>query len=226
MYGLAGTVSDKANNIAGRIKNVLSSLPSGSWGGGITSGLASGMSGMFWSVRNQVGNVSRAIGNGLSRFGSYNWGYDLMVNLNNGIVRAAHFVTNSVRNVAQTIWNYIHFSEPDVGPLSDFHTYMPDMMRGLAQGIDRNSYLVTDSVENLTRGMSLGLSASVSYDYPSAEDVLSSAVERGMVSVVLGQQGGSDRGTTVVLRVDSEDLAKAVLRGNDRLAQRNPLAFA
>ncbi|WP_278591858.1 hypothetical protein [Olsenella uli] len=51
---------------------------------------------------------------------------------------------------------------------------------------------------------------------------ITKAVERGMLSVSMaGGQGASNSGdTTVVLRVDGETLAKAVARGNDRLARR------
>ncbi|MDD6566981.1 MAG: hypothetical protein PUF11_09405 [Parafannyhessea umbonata] len=234
---LSGGISAFAGNVYGAASGVASDIQSGvgaavdaagSWGSDVSQFVGSGINGAVGWVSSAAGAVYDSISGILGSIGStaMSWGMDIANSVANGIWRGISSVGEAASNLATTIWNYIHFSEPEVGPLADFHTYMPDMMRGLAHGIDRNSYLVTDSVENLTRGMSLGLSASVSYDYPSAEDVLSSAVERGMVSVVLGQQGGSDRGTTVVLRVDSEDLAKAVLRGNDRLAQRNPLAFA
>jgi hypothetical protein len=234
---LSGGISAFAGNVYGAASGVASDIKSGvgaavdaagSWGSDVSQFVGSGINGAVGWVSSAASGVYDSISGILGSIGStaMSWGMDIANSVANGIWRGISSVGEAASNLATTIWNYIHFSEPEVGPLADFHTYMPDMMRGLAHGIDRNSYLVTDSVENLTRGMSLGLSASVSYDYPSAEDVLSSAVERGMVSVVLGQHGGSDRGTTVVLRVDSEDLAKAVLRGNDRLAQRNPLAFA
>ena len=45
---------------------------------------------------------------------------------------------DAARNIAETIASYIHFSEPDVGPLSDFSTYAPDMIDTFVKGIEDN----------------------------------------------------------------------------------------
>lgn len=58
--------------------------------------------------------------------------------------------------------SYLHFSEPDVGALSDFHTWMPDMMRGLAQGIDDNLYLVDNAISRVADTLGIG-GTNVSY---------------------------------------------------------------
>ena len=53
----------------------------------------------------------------------------------------------TVKNVANTIKDFLGFSEPKKGPLSNFHTYAPDMMKLFAQGIRDNEYLVTDQLK-------------------------------------------------------------------------------
>lgn len=63
------------------------------------------------------------------------WGRDIIDGIADGIRGAIGKVTGAVKGVADKIRSFLHFSEPDVGPLSDFHTYMPDMMSGLASGI-------------------------------------------------------------------------------------------
>lgn len=63
------------------------------------------------------------------------WGRDIIDGIADGIRGAIGKVTGAVKGVADKIKSFLHFSEPDVGPLSDFHTYMPDMMSGLASGI-------------------------------------------------------------------------------------------
>lgn len=63
------------------------------------------------------------------------WGRDIIDGIADGIRGAIGKVTSAVKGVADKIRSFLHFSEPDVGPLSDFHTYMPDMMSGLASGI-------------------------------------------------------------------------------------------
>ena len=39
--------------------------------------------------------------------------------------------------VADTIRSFLHFSVPDEGPLTDFESWMPDFMSGLAKGIQK-----------------------------------------------------------------------------------------
>lgn len=75
------------------------------------------------------------------------WGRDLVDNFIDGISGAIGRVRDVVSDIAETVRSYLHFSEPDIGPLKDFHTYAPDMMKLFAKGIDDNSSLVTDEVE-------------------------------------------------------------------------------
>ena len=48
----------------------------------------------------------------------------------------------------------MHFSVPDEGPLTDYETWMPDFMGGLAQGIKANRKNVIDEIKALTGDMS------------------------------------------------------------------------
>lgn len=64
------------------------------------------------------------------------WGEDMMRSLANGIIQGANsYVVAAVDSVAGAIEARLGFSEPDVGPLADFHTFAPDMMQLFAQGI-------------------------------------------------------------------------------------------
>lgn len=76
------------------------------------------------------------------------WGADLMSNLTSGIQSNMGRLANKMKGVAQTIKNYVGFSEPDKGPLSNFHTYMPDMMKLMAQGINDGLPMVKDAVQH------------------------------------------------------------------------------
>ena len=66
---------------------------------------------------------------------AYRWGADISRNIASGIRSRAGEVASAARSVAGSVRAYLHFSEPDAGPLADFHTYMPDMMGQLAAGI-------------------------------------------------------------------------------------------
>lgn len=63
------------------------------------------------------------------------WGRDMIDNLVQGIKNGIGKIKDAIGSIADTIRSYIHFSEPDVGPLADFNSYMPDMTGQIAAGI-------------------------------------------------------------------------------------------
>lgn len=75
------------------------------------------------------------------------WGRDMIDNLVNGIKEKINKVKEAVGEVANTIREFLHFSEPDIGPLADFSSYAPDMMKLFAQGITQNAGLITDAIQ-------------------------------------------------------------------------------
>lgn len=74
------------------------------------------------------------------------WGKDMLDNFISGIKEKAQAVWDAVKGVGEGIKDFIGFSEPEKGPLSNFHTFAPDMMQLYADGIRQNSGLVTDQV--------------------------------------------------------------------------------
>ncbi len=82
------------------------------------------------------------------------WGSDLALNMASGIRKNINTVANAAKAVANNISSYLHFSEPDVGPLSNFHTYMPDMIDLMTQGIHSNRGKLTNELETMTEMMS------------------------------------------------------------------------
>ena len=75
------------------------------------------------------------------------WGKDMIQNFIDGITAKWQALRNKVSSVAQTVKNYLGFSEPKLGPLSNFHTYAPDMMDLFAKGIRDNENVITDQIE-------------------------------------------------------------------------------
>lgn len=71
------------------------------------------------------------------------WGKDLIQNFINGITAKWDALKNKVKSVAGSIKSIIGFSEPEEGPLSNFHTFAPDMMELFAQGIKDSTPVVT-----------------------------------------------------------------------------------
>ena len=75
------------------------------------------------------------------------WGKDLIQNFIDGIIEKWNALKEKVSSVAQTVKDYLGFSEPKKGPLSNFHTYAPDMMDWFAKGIRDNEDVITNQIE-------------------------------------------------------------------------------
>ena len=92
------------------------------------------------------------------------WGRDIIDGIADGIKGAIGKVTSAVSGVANKIRSFLHFSEPDVGPLSDFHTYMPDMMSGLASGIKAGIPMLQKAAGLAAGAISGGLNGTITTD--------------------------------------------------------------
>lgn len=82
-----------------------------------------------------------------------NWGRDIIDNFINGIKEKWEHLKQTVGQVAESIKSYLGFSEPEEGPLSNFHTYAPDMMELYAKGITENAGLVRNALTDATSGL-------------------------------------------------------------------------
>lgn len=120
------------------------------------------VSNMYTAVSGKVKEIGNSIKSGLegatqfvsglpSKFLS--WGRDMIGNLVKGIKDKIGDVKDAIGNIADTIRSYIHFSEPDVGPLSDFHTYMPDMSKMLVSGIRSGIPAIEKAMNDLSSTM-------------------------------------------------------------------------
>lgn len=76
------------------------------------------------------------------------WGKDLIQNFIDGLLAKWNDLKQTVSNIAQSIRDYLGFSEPKLGPLSNFHTYAPDMMDLFIQGVNDNKGRLVDTVAN------------------------------------------------------------------------------
>lgn len=70
-------------------------------------------------------------------------------------------IIGAVKNVASTIRSYLHFSVPDVGPLTDYESWMSDFMAGLAEGIEKSKGMVAKEVQGVATDMVISPSAMV-----------------------------------------------------------------
>lgn len=81
------------------------------------------------------------------------WGKDLIDNFVGGIKEKFGKVGEAIGGIGQGIKDLLGFSEPKEGPLSNFHTFAPDMMELFAKGIRDNAYLAEDAMANAAAGI-------------------------------------------------------------------------
>lgn len=84
---------------------------------------------------------------------AFNWGKDLVMGIVNGIKSCISAVTDAVTGVANKIRSVLHFSVPDEGPLTDYESWIPDFMRGLAKGIEQSKGLVAKAMDGVASDM-------------------------------------------------------------------------
>ena len=162
---------------------------------------------------NMVKNIFNSLKDGLSNiFNSLvdsfkSWGEDMMNGLIGGIMEKVDDVKEAASTVAGAVKSFLHFSEPDVGPLSDFHTYAPDMMNLFAQGIRDNAHLITDAI-----GTSFDLRPYFT-SMTNGLDRLTSATDRSVSAP--GQQG------PIVVNVSLEGDANRLFRVLSEEAHRD-----
>lgn len=81
------------------------------------------------------------------------WGSDLIDNFIGGIKEKWENLKNTITEMAQMVQDFIGFSEPKMGPLSNFHTYAPDMMDLFAKGIKDNKHKITGELSTALYGV-------------------------------------------------------------------------
>lgn len=145
-------------------------------------------------IKTTIGNVRDAIVSGFQAAIDWitslpaealKWGSDIIDGIVSGIQSAVGRVGEAVKGVADKIKSFLGFSEPEDGPLSDFHTYMPDMIDLMASGITSGKKKVKDALEGMTGEMSVIAKA----------NVVSKATGRGAT-------GGMTGGRTVTQNVN------------------------
>ena len=114
-------------------------------GGYIVEGLLQGLTNAWSNITSWMSNIASSF---------FNWGADICAGIANGIASGVGWVIDAVGDVANWIASFLHFSEPDIGPLADFHTYMPDMLDEMAQGIKSNESTVLGTVSDLANAIS------------------------------------------------------------------------
>lgn len=150
----------------------------------VITGIVSAFNGLLNAGKDIVLKVKDGFSQKLAE--AKEWGADLIQNFIDGIKAKFEKLKSAITNVANTVKSFLGFSEPEKGPLSDFHTYAPDMMKLYAQGIEANAWRVEDALNSATAGMA----AQIPAPDISVADALAGAVN-GMQGAVAGIGGGT-----------------------------------
>lgn len=118
--------------------------------------ISAGLGSLWESVKSGAQEIFETLSGVFGKIGDFlrnlyesakSWGHDLIQNFIDGIKeRIQHFI-DTIKGIAQSVRDFLGFSEPKLGPLSNFHTYAPDMMELFAQGIRQNAGLVTSQID-------------------------------------------------------------------------------
>lgn len=114
----------------------------------LASGAKQGLQGVPGIIKEKL-NLSGAAGV---------WGKDMMQAYASSIRKYSSLPSQAAGGVAKSINRVLGFSEPEEGPLSDFHTYGPDMMKLLATGITSSEYEVLNAVQGVAGSIRAALS--------------------------------------------------------------------
>ena len=126
--------------------------------------------GNIWDgIKEKVSGIKDAVVDGISGAVEFlselpekalTWGRDLIMSFINGIKEKVGQLTDEIEAVAEDIASFLGFSEPDKGPLSNFHTFAPDMMDLFTKGIRDNIPEVRKAAEDMAAAVAQPVNAS------------------------------------------------------------------
>lgn len=130
--------------------------------------------------------VTGAIVGSLANLGkdAVQWGKDMIDSFIKGIKDKMPNLGEAAKGAAKKVKDFLGFSEPKEGPLSNFHTFAPDMMDLFAEGIDQNINVVQNSVEDVAGVVAGGMTQQP--DYTGQFDGLQSTL--GKIAATAGGQ--------------------------------------
>ena len=204
MSAISSVISTVWNAISGVISSVLNSIKSvvsGAWNtisstiSNVMNTIKSTVSGIWDSIKSaisdKVGGIVDTVKSGFNNAvdfvkglasDAWNWGRDIIQGIIDGIQSAIGWLADCVTNVADTIRDFLHFSVPDKGPLTDYESWMPDFMKGLAKGIDKSKKYVEKAVGGVAKAMQLTMDSDLNYSLHGISEAMLPGSSGGTVN--------------------------------------------
>ena len=141
--------------------------------------------------------------------GAKTWGEHLIQNFTDGIKSKFGIVDSVMGFLGEKIASYIHFSHPDVGALASFNSWMPDMMRQMAQQINAGIPGVTSAMQNVTGAMR----GEITPDYTGQLASINNGIGQ------LATAGGGD--IIIPVSIGDQQIDQIIVASNQRLNYRS-----
>lgn len=187
---IMNTIKSMISTIWNTIKSTISTVL-----GAIKGAVTSVFSGIVNAVKSAMGNVLSAVKSGFSNVKNhitglasqaFTWGRDLVMGIVNGIRSCIGAVADAASSVASKIRSFLHFSVPDEGPLTDYESWMPDFMDGLAKGIEKSRGMIQKAVKDVSADMIISPDVKTGADLSVAGNDRNSTEQSGAVHNISG----------------------------------------
>ena len=213
------TIKTVFTTVLNTIKSVVSGAFNSMW-----NGIKNTVSGIVNTIKTGFNNAVSFIKNLASS--AFQWGADIIQGIVNGIKSCIGKVKDAVTNVAETIRSFLHFSVPDEGPLTDYESWMPDFMSGLAKGIEQSKAMVTKAVEGVAGDMVISpqmAMAGVGYEN-SRNTTISQENLSGIMSAItdaLSQINGQNGDIVIPIYLGGTMLDEVIVDAQQRMNLRS-----
>lgn len=173
------TIKSTISTVLGAIKGAVTSVFSG-----IVNAVKSAMVNVLNAVKSGFANVKNHITGLASQ--AFTWGRDLVMGIVNGIRSCIGAVADAASSIASKIRSFLHFSVPDEGPLTDYESWMPDFMDGLAKGIEKSRGMIQKAVKDVSADMIISPDVKTGSDLSVAGNDRNSTEQSGAVHNISG----------------------------------------
>lgn len=167
--------------------------------GAVVSGLIKALPDLAAGLLQVTGSIVDSLAN-LGK-DALTWGKDMIDGFIKGIKDNIPSLGEAASGAAKKVKDFLGFSEPAEGPLSNFHTFAPDMMDLFAEGIDENINVVQNSVEDVAGVVAGGMTQAPDYtgQFTGLQDKLGQIAATAGGQIVVPVYIGNERLDTLVV---------------------------
>lgn len=151
------------------------------------------------------------------------WGWDMIQGIIGGITSALGDLWDACADVASGIADFLGFSKPKVGPMSDADKWGPDMMQLYGEGIESGIPGLLDDVDLAANAIKQSVTADFDISGAAMENTMNIVAsgaandytdQLGMISGSLSVLAGGDRQIVVPVYIGSERLETVIANAN------------